>query len=90
MSEETLGQRIRRLREARNISQVALARQIHASTNAINLLELDRIYDPHWQRLILIADTLGVSLDYLAGRTDDPTVSPSPKRPRSRKAAPVG
>ena len=88
MSEETLGQRIRRLREARNISQVALARQIHASTNAINLLELDHIYDPHWQRLILIAETLEVSLDYLAGRTDDPTVPP--KRPRPRKTAPVG
>jgi transcriptional regulator with XRE-family HTH domain len=88
MKNETLGQRIRRLREAQGITQVALARSLNASTNAINLLEQDRISDPHWQRLIAIAEILEVSLDYLAGRTDEPT--PLPKRPRSHKAAPVG
>jgi transcriptional regulator with XRE-family HTH domain len=88
MSEETLGQRIRRLREARGLTQVALARRLNASTNAINLLEQDRIRNPHWQRLVTIADIVGVSLDYLAGRTDNPT--PPMKSPRSRKAAPVG
>jgi transcriptional regulator with XRE-family HTH domain len=89
MSEETLGQRIRRLREACGLSQVAFARRLSASTNAINLLEQDRISNPHWQRLVAIADIVGVSLDYLAGRTENPT-PPPPKRPRSRKAAPVG
>jgi transcriptional regulator with XRE-family HTH domain len=87
MPTETLGQRIRRRRETCGMTQVALARRLEASTNAINLLEQDRISDPHWQRLIAIADILGVSLDYLAGRTEDPT---PPTRPRSRKAAPVG
>jgi transcriptional regulator with XRE-family HTH domain len=84
MRNETLGQRIRRLREAHGLSQVALARRLDASTNAINLLEQDHITDPHWQRLIAIAEVLEVSLDYLAGRTPDP--KPPKKRPRSRKA----
>ena len=88
MGQETLGQRIRRLREGQGLSQVALARRLDASTNAINLLERDRIQDPHWQRLIAIAVILGVSLDYLAGLTEDPT--PAPKRPRRRSPAPVG
>jgi transcriptional regulator with XRE-family HTH domain len=88
MATETLGQRIRRLREAQGMSQARLARQIEASTNAVNLLELDRINNPHWLRLVAIAALLGCSLDYLAGRTDDPT--PPAKRQRSRKAAPVG
>ena len=88
MHDETLGQRIRRLRERQGLSQAALARRLEASTNAINLLEHDRISDPHWQRLIAIAEIFGVSLDYLAGRTNDP--APPQKRPRSRKAQPVG
>jgi transcriptional regulator with XRE-family HTH domain len=90
MSDETLGQRIRRLREACGLTQVAFARLLSASTNAINLLEQDRISNPHWQRLVAIADIVGVSLDYLAGRTDNPTPPQPAKRPRSRKTAPVG
>jgi transcriptional regulator with XRE-family HTH domain len=88
MSTETLGQRIRRLREGQGLSQAALARRLEASTNAINLLEQDRISNPHWQRLVALAEIVGVSLDYLAGRTEDPT--PPTKRPRSRKTTPVG
>jgi transcriptional regulator with XRE-family HTH domain len=84
MSNETLGQRIRRLREAHGISQAALARRLNASTNAINLLEQDRISDPHWQRLVAIAEIFVVSLDYLAGRTDDPR--PRPRRRRRTEA----
>jgi transcriptional regulator with XRE-family HTH domain len=83
MSNETLGQRIRRLREAKGITQAALARRLEASTNAINLLEQDRISDPHWQRLVAIAEFLEVSLDFLAGRTDDP------RPPRRRRAKPT-
>ena len=88
MKNETLGKRIRRLRESHGLSQVAMARRLEASTNAINLLEQDRISDPHWQRLVAIAEILEVSLDYLAGRTDDP--APPQKRPRPRKTAAVG
>ena len=38
------------------------------------------------ERLVELATALKVSLDYLVGRTDDPT----PKRTRTRKPAPVG
>ena len=58
------GQRIRRLREAHGLSRSA-GRRLNASTNAINLLEQDRISDPHWLRLVAIAEILKVSLDYL-------------------------
>ena len=37
--------------------------------------------------IIKLAHALGCSTDYLLGLTDDPT---PPKRPRSRKASPVG
>jgi transcriptional regulator with XRE-family HTH domain len=84
MSTETLGQRIRRLRETQGMSQAALARRLDASTNAINLLEQDRIRNPHWQRLVAIAELFEVSLDYLARRTENPT--PATRRPRPRKA----
>jgi transcriptional regulator with XRE-family HTH domain len=85
MSNETLGQRIRRLREQHGMSQAALARRLDASTNAINLLEQDRISDPHWQRMLAIAAIFEVSLDYLAGLTDDPTPAGRARRPRSAK-----
>jgi transcriptional regulator with XRE-family HTH domain len=42
----------------------------------------------HYERIVVLAEALKCSLDYLVGRTDDPT--PPPKRPRSRQAAPVG
>jgi transcriptional regulator with XRE-family HTH domain len=76
MATETLGQRIRRLREAQGMSQAHLARRLEASTNAINLLEQDRIKNPHWLRLVQIATVLDVSLDYLAQRTEDPHLCP--------------
>jgi transcriptional regulator with XRE-family HTH domain len=99
---ETLGERIRALREHRGMSQSALARELNASINAINMLEMGRITDPHVMRLVAIADLFNVSLDYVVGRTDDPrprprvaqaqkqdTTAPQPKRQRTRKTAPV-
>jgi transcriptional regulator with XRE-family HTH domain len=39
------------------------------------------------ERIVELAKTLNVSIDYLVGLTDDPT--PPKKRPRPRKVAPV-
>ena len=83
-----LGDRIRQLREKQGMSQAALARTLGASNMAINLLENGTTRAPHIDRLIAIADLFNVSIDYLTGRTDDPT--PAKQRPRPRKAAPVG
>jgi transcriptional regulator with XRE-family HTH domain len=38
--------------------------------------------------ILKLADALGCSTDYLLGRTEEP--APRTKRPRPRKAAPVG
>lgn len=64
---QTIGQRVRAAREKHGISQAELARQLHASVNAINMLEQDSIQDPRASRIIGIARTLGVSADYLLG-----------------------
>jgi transcriptional regulator with XRE-family HTH domain len=98
-----IGERIRTLRERQGMSQAALARALGASVNAINYIEGGSTRAPHIDRLIAIADLFDVSLDYLVGRTDDPslrprvaraqkqnaTAPPPTKRQRSRKAAPV-
>jgi transcriptional regulator with XRE-family HTH domain len=83
-----LGDRIRQLREKQRMSQAGLARALGASNMAINLLENGTTRAPHIDRLIAIAALFNVSIDYLVGLTEDPT--PPTKRPRSRKAAPVG
>ena len=83
-----LGKRIRELREREGMSQVALARALGASINAINMLEVGSTRAPHIDRLIAIADLFNVSLDYLVGRADAP--QPPVKRQRPRTAAPVG
>jgi transcriptional regulator with XRE-family HTH domain len=82
-----LGQRIRALREQRGMSQVALARKLDASTNAINMLEVGSTRAPHIDRLIALAELFGVSLDYLVGVSDDPGPG---KRKLTRKAVSVG
>lgn len=72
-------QRLVRLREKQGMSQVALARALGASINAINMLEVGSTRAPHIDRLIAIADLFNVSLDYLVGQSDDP------RPPRRRK-----
>ncbi len=82
MQKLLLGQRIRALREQQGMSQVALARALGASINAINMLEVGSTRAPHVDRLIAIADLFNVSIDYLVGRTDDP-------QPRRRREQPT-
>src|SRR3989442_14718552 len=83
--ERSLGDRIRQARETHGLSQADMSRDLQASVNAINMLEVGRIADPHLSRMIKIAELCGVSLDYLAGLTDDPT--PPRRRRRAKPAA---
>jgi transcriptional regulator with XRE-family HTH domain len=64
--EETLGQRLTRLRTARGITQVALAHRLGTVQTVVSEYELDhrRI---HAQRLREIAEILQVSADALLG-----------------------
>jgi transcriptional regulator with XRE-family HTH domain len=83
---ETLAQRIRRARLHRAITQTELAALVGISRTAMHQLEKGETRDPRMAHLRTLADVLGVSMDYLAGRQD----TPAPKRPRARQAAPVG
>lgn len=88
----TLGDRIRQAREQTDISQAELARRIGLSKNAMNAIEAGDT-DPRASRIVAIARELGISTDALllgAPATGSREHTPPAKRPRPRKAAPVG
>jgi transcriptional regulator with XRE-family HTH domain len=90
----TIGERVKTAREQCGIHQAELARRLGCSVNALSMLENNAITDPRASRIIGIAETLGVSADYLLGLQDTAaTVTtappPPPTRQRTRKAAPV-
>jgi transcriptional regulator with XRE-family HTH domain len=87
--QETLGERIRKERLRYGMSQVELARRIGISKTAMNQIESGETEDPRVSRLRAIADILGVSMDYLAGRQVEDAPA-APARPRRRQTAPVG
>lgn len=66
--DETLGQRIRRLRVRYGMSQAELARRINVTANGMNRIECGDTPDPRASRIKAIADVLGVSTDVLLGR----------------------
>ena len=67
----TVGQRIRQVREARGMSQVRLADRAGLSKSFLSDLENDKT-GPSGRNLLLIADVLGTSTDYLLrGRADE-------------------
>lgn len=71
---ETLGKRIKYLRETNRISQIEFAKKIGVSNAVLSRYESgDR--RPDYDTLQLIADFFEVSTDYLLGRTDIPTHS---------------
>ena len=71
----TFSVRLRELREARSLKQPALANAIHISKQTINDFEHART-NPSVKTLLALADYFDVSLDYLVGRSDDPTRLP--------------
>lgn len=67
-----MGVRVRAAREALNVGQTELADAIgHANSTQVCLWESGQRM-PHISTLIQSADLLGVSLDYLVGRTEEP------------------
>ncbi len=66
--------RLKALRQGRHISQVRLSLDLNLSQNSISRYEnMER--EAGYETLILIADYFHVSLDYLLGRTDNPTMN---------------
>ena len=70
----TLSERIKELRESRNLTQEALGTVIGVKRYSIYSYEKGRAY-PEMKGLIALADFFDVSMDYLAGRTDNPAVN---------------
>ena len=70
----TFSERIKELRESRNLTQEALGTVIGVKRYSIYSYEKGRAY-PEMKGLIPLADFFGVSMDYLAGRTDNPAVN---------------
>lgn len=72
---DSLGYRIKYLRERNNISQKDFANKIGVSNTVLSRYESgDR--KPDYDTLQLIADFFEVSTDYLLGRTDTPALTP--------------
>ena len=63
--------RCERLMKERGINAVQLSKETGVSTATISAWRND-IYTPKLDKLIKIADYLGVTVDYLMGRTDNP------------------
>lgn len=64
-------ERLVNLRKKRGLSQAQAAKEIGAAPRAYQNYEYGTA-EPRLSTLIRIADFYGVSLDYLAGRTDAP------------------
>jgi len=67
----TLGERLKRTRGERGLTQEELAAMVHVSDATINRYEKN-LRRPGPEMLRLLGDALQVSADYLLGRTDDP------------------
>ena len=85
-----LAARLKRHRMSLGLNQTELAERTGIPYQVISRLEHGH-QSIYVERLVELATTLKVSIDYLVGRTDDPTPpTPAQKRPRPRKPAPVG
>jgi len=69
-----MGQKIKQLRTQRNISQIALAKQLGVSKSVISSYEND-IHYPPYDVLLKIARLFGVSTDYLLGATGNRSIN---------------
>ena len=88
LSLEVLGDRLRRRRKDQDLSQQELAVLMQIPQSWISELENGKRPHVEADTVYRFCRALDCTSDYLVGLSDDPT--PPKKRPRSRKAAPVG
>lgn len=69
---EILQKRINQAMRAKHMKQVDLAKKSKEDPSKISQLVNGKVEDPRMSTLIKIASALEVSLDYLAGLTDNP------------------
>ena len=85
---DSLGDRLARMRAWREMSQRELAERTGLKVQHISRIETDQRGHVRSDTLRRLAEALGCSTDYLVGMVEEPV--PPRKRPRPRKAAPVG
>lgn len=66
--------RLKELRRKHHLSQVRLAIELELSQNSISRYENGE-READYRTLIRIADYFDISVDYLLGRTENPTVN---------------
>jgi transcriptional regulator with XRE-family HTH domain len=71
---QQLGERIHIIRRRQGLSSKELAERVGTARATISRLENTKKPQVSFDVLVRIAEALGVSLDYLAGRKDDTTV----------------
>lgn len=64
--------RLKQLRKERGITQLKLAMDLNMNQNSISRYETGD-HEADYETLIKIADYFNVSIDYLLGRTNNPT-----------------
>lgn len=64
--------RLKQLRESRELTQKIVAESVGMAPMAYQRYEYGT-REPAYQKLLALADYFDVSLDYLVGRSDDPT-----------------
>ena len=62
-------ERLKQLREAKNLTQLRLAMELNVSQETISGYEIRKAVPPA-EMLVKLADTLDTSVDYILGRTD--------------------
>lgn len=70
----TLAERLRELRAARGLTQKTVYSAIGVSPIVYQRYEYGKF--PAYEKLLALADYFEVSLDYLTGRSNDPTFRP--------------
>lgn len=71
---QIFAERLKSLRESRRIYQKEMAKLLSLSLRGYQCYESDES-EPKLATLIAIADYYNVSIDYLVGRTDDPSMN---------------
>lgn len=69
----TLGERILIQRRRKEMTQRELAQAAELNTNTIARLEQGNLHDLGGKSVVRLANVLGVTTDYLLGRTDEET-----------------
>jgi len=70
----TLGQRIKKLRKQNHMTQTDLAQTLGVTKGTVSTWETNS-RNPGFETLMKMCDMFSVNLDYLMGRSDDPTPS---------------